>query len=491
MWFSLCVVLCCAQISLWVDKEGKTPLIAACMNPQLFNVAKTLIELGANVNAYHPGPHNGTPLHHAAKRGLEQTVRLLLSHGANALQMNDYGQTPLDLARAKGHASVVRAIEGHVCLFSGWLRELYGPGFLEHLAPQLLSRKIWVVILPIGSRKLHKPFKLELVIYSGVQEGQPRTIIPLWKANLEEPNCNRPDPVAIISNISRIRKHWRRKRAIKACQMPICKHTEFYNRCKYSLGWVSVLLPGFADSRIKLAPLRDSEKLHLQRFCNACKGIPQKQVRHPYIPFNNQVPSAPTVSIPTFEDEELARAINASLESSPHKIPPNMDMYVGSVTHPSASPANVVNSSDHTKSYASEASASHTAYRNKFGVQEADPSDNPATPKISYPVTSPTAPVAHPAGKDDGPIWYPSNDMSPVHASSPSAASTSPSSQENGEDASHSSCTICLDAPVEGACIPCGHMAGCMMCLNEIKGKNWGCPVCRTNIEQVVRIYAV
>lgn len=39
----------------WIDKEGKTPLISACMNPELINVAKTLIDLGANVNAYRPG----------------------------------------------------------------------------------------------------------------------------------------------------------------------------------------------------------------------------------------------------------------------------------------------------------------------------------------------------------------------------------------------------------------------------------------------------
>lgn len=39
----------------WMDREGKTPLIVACMNPELCNVAKTLIELGANVNAYRPG----------------------------------------------------------------------------------------------------------------------------------------------------------------------------------------------------------------------------------------------------------------------------------------------------------------------------------------------------------------------------------------------------------------------------------------------------
>lgn len=41
----------------WADREGKTPLIVACMNRELFDVAKTLIELGANVNAYSPGMH--------------------------------------------------------------------------------------------------------------------------------------------------------------------------------------------------------------------------------------------------------------------------------------------------------------------------------------------------------------------------------------------------------------------------------------------------
>ncbi|KAL8120719.1 hypothetical protein AgCh_017774 [Apium graveolens] len=43
-----------AAYASWIDKEGKTPLIS--------------------------GRHDGTPLHHAAKRGLEQTIKLLLSH---------------------------------------------------------------------------------------------------------------------------------------------------------------------------------------------------------------------------------------------------------------------------------------------------------------------------------------------------------------------------------------------------------------------------
>lgn len=38
-----------------MDKEGKTPLIVACLRHDLLPVAKILIELGANVNVYRPG----------------------------------------------------------------------------------------------------------------------------------------------------------------------------------------------------------------------------------------------------------------------------------------------------------------------------------------------------------------------------------------------------------------------------------------------------
>ncbi|KAK5825942.1 hypothetical protein PVK06_020830 [Gossypium arboreum] len=87
--------------------------------------------------------------------------------------MNDDCQTPLDVARVKGNVNVVKATEGHICLFSGWMREFYRPGFIEMFVPQLLSRKVrvlfWVVVLPIGSRNNSKPFKLELAIYSTLQ----------------------------------------------------------------------------------------------------------------------------------------------------------------------------------------------------------------------------------------------------------------------------------------------------------------------------------
>ena len=52
-------------------------------------------------------------------------------------------------------------------------------------------------------------------------------------------------------------------------------------------------------------------------------------------------------------------------------------------------------------------------------------------------------------------------------------------------------CVICWDAPRQGVCIPCGHLAGCMDCLMEVESKDMGCPVCRGPIEQVVKVYTV
>lgn len=417
----------------YADREGKTPLIAACLNPQLYNVAKTLIELGANVNAYRPGRLGGTPLHHAAKRGLVQTVKLLLSNGANALLVNDDCQTALDVARAKGYSNIVRAIEGHICLFSGWMRELYGPGFLELLAPQLLSRKVWVVIYPCGSRNLQKPFKLELAVYSGLQDAQPRMTIALWKASLEEPAFHQPDLAVVVTETS-------------------------------------------TKQRIKLASLIENDKPQLQHFCDACKGIPQ--VMHSNFPFND--PSSAVVlatAPPSSEDVELAMALSASLQTAVQEgITPLNQIESTSGASSSACPTPAPGLKNHNGS----ASSLPT------GVVQVPPPPPPAD-------SAPSAPAATTEVMGDNGVHYPTIDYGPVDAQTGKLVNTSVEieKKEGAEGSSSSSCVVCLDAPVEGACVPCGHMAGCMSCLSEIKEKKWGCPICRAHLDQVIRVYAV
>lgn len=410
----------------WVDREGKTPLIVACMNPELYDVAATLIELGANVNAYRPGRHAGMPLHHAAKRGLERIVKLLLLQGANALVMNDDCQTALDVARAKGHGNVVRAIESHLCLFSGWLREFHGPGFLEVVAPQLVSKKVWVVVLPVGSRILTGPYKLELAIYSSMQDAQPRTVIALWKANLEEPKLHQADPSVTIAD-------------------PTTK------------------------TRIKLAPASENDKQQLKWFSDACKGIPQENPAFLQSNIRTAPPSAP----PAAEDIEMAAAVRASMQSAMHERPPLANA-LPNFGASSSSGVNTTNKHDSIGSPNPKTSGSLAVNEGSLGSNSSQPlhiNDNEPVPQSSSGLDLiPSAPPIADENPLHGPIHYPSIDLTPVEISSPTVEK--PPEEGNNAAGSGSSCVICLDAPAEGACIPCGHVAGCMPCLNEVKVKN-------------------
>lgn len=91
---------------------------------------------------------------------------------------------------------------------------------------------------------------------------------------------------------------------------------------------------------------------------------------------------------------------------------------------------------------------------------------------------------------DDAPLQSGSAESSFAHSSSSTTENLLKRHDEGSSNAALL-CIICYEAPIEGACVPCGHMAGCMSCLNEIKAKSWGCPVCRTKIELVLRLYAV
>lgn len=106
--------------------------------------------------------------------------------------------------------------------------------------------------------------------------------------------------------------------------------------------------------------------------------------------------------------------------------------------------------------------------------------------------SSPPAPSAPPLPTGTDLIHYPSIDLSPVQIDySAITPHEDPPASDSAADEKGGQCVVCWDAPAQGVCIPCGHLAGCMDCLTEIKDKGWGCPVCRAAIQQVVKVYAV
>ncbi|KAK2893528.1 ankyrin repeat and SOCS box protein 16 [Channa argus] len=76
--------------------DGSAPL-HLCTSAQSFLCAKLLLEEGADVNV-RMRESRLTPLHVAARRGLEEHVDIFLSHGADVLATNQEGETPLNTA---------------------------------------------------------------------------------------------------------------------------------------------------------------------------------------------------------------------------------------------------------------------------------------------------------------------------------------------------------------------------------------------------------
>ncbi|KAI3857120.1 hypothetical protein MKW98_010534 [Papaver atlanticum] len=412
----------------WVDKQGDTPLMVACMYPKLIHVARTLIELGADVNAAPPNSRGGTPICNAAVRGLDQTVSLLLSHGAMVTASINGTNSALDIARRWSFGNVVRVIENHTCLFSGLLREVHYPRYLAGVDPPWLSGQIWAVVI-YGCRD-----KLELRIYYSAQDAHPREVISLWEAKLEEPNFHHTEPSLVI--VGKSSKH-------------------------------------------KFFSASDGDNQLLRRFSDACKGIHQE--------IHHSKPNSLTTAIlpanaPLFtsedEDIELAMALSASIQYCVEEARPQcLDTQISS-----GGSTSII---DQSSVFEAGSSSNHPAERSH------PPSIVSKSTILSIPEGTEDQMNSVVVGGHYAPTNVGSNNIATAMTSGvPEPAKTGVVNSDVG-GTSATSCIICYDAPREGACIPCGHMVGCVPCLKEIKANNWGCPVCRNKIDGVIKIYGV
>jgi ankyrin repeat protein len=90
-------------------RDGFTPLQLACYFGHE-EVAHSLIDHGADVNAVATNEQQIQPLHAAAACGSVALVRLLLAHGADPNGRQQGGHVPLHTAAANGDAAMVTAL---------------------------------------------------------------------------------------------------------------------------------------------------------------------------------------------------------------------------------------------------------------------------------------------------------------------------------------------------------------------------------------------
>merc|ERR1712070_395031 len=50
-------------------------------------------------------------------------------------------------------------------------------------------------------------------------------------------------------------------------------------------------------------------------------------------------------------------------------------------------------------------------------------------------------------------------------------------------------CCVCMNAKKDAVLTPCGHKAMCLSCGEQLKARGRQCPLCRSNISGVVRVF--
>eukprot|EP00243_Klebsormidium_subtile_P003936 TRINITY_DN1759_c0_g1_i4.p1 TRINITY_DN1759_c0_g1~~TRINITY_DN1759_c0_g1_i4.p1 ORF type:complete len:253 (-),score=19.29 TRINITY_DN1759_c0_g1_i4:738-1496(-) len=185
----------------WKDPKGRTSLMYACNHAELYETAKTLLELGAEKNAFRPREGGGTPLHHAARQGQERIAALLLSYNANPFMINDENETAHDIARRSGYVGVVRAIEQKISLFAAPMREQTGsaPGFLEKFVSQFIFTNVYVVVIP-SRPDLNKPPTFILMVYPSDRVASPKYRVFIDYAELTVKKPDTPDAVLEVTD---------------------------------------------------------------------------------------------------------------------------------------------------------------------------------------------------------------------------------------------------------------------------------------------------
>ena len=101
-----------ADPNLTSRESMKMPPLGSAMAVQRNDIARTLIEHGADVNG--KAVNDLTALHTAAARGNLEAAKLLLDHGADVNARSTDGKTPLDYANERNHPEMVEFLSAFI-----------------------------------------------------------------------------------------------------------------------------------------------------------------------------------------------------------------------------------------------------------------------------------------------------------------------------------------------------------------------------------------
>ncbi|POM71145.1 MMS19 nucleotide excision repair protein, partial [Phytophthora palmivora] len=158
-----------AQLEILLDAGADTFALNAKEG-----IVRQLIAAGADVNAEDGTKLMNTALHYAAMTNRDSlVVDALLNEGADAFALNRKGLSPLDLARQYRRGAVAAALMEHMKVHSGWL----------FLRGQFRWKKRWAVVVACNKQRTSR----ELCIFHHPRDVRPDAVLLVDEAARASP----------------------------------------------------------------------------------------------------------------------------------------------------------------------------------------------------------------------------------------------------------------------------------------------------------------
>ncbi|CAK4078421.1 unnamed protein product [Aphanomyces euteiches] len=112
------------------------------------------------------------------------------------------------------------------------------------------------------------------------------------------------------------------------------------------------------------------------------------------------------------------------------------------------------------------------------------------TKQASVEDTSKSTKAASPSSKKLSTISMYVGESNTAEAATVVAASA-PAMEEadGGFTSTREECIVCLDRKKQTVCVPCGHVAACVPCAETIQHTTRRCPVCRTPVRELIKLF--
>ncbi|TDH65384.1 hypothetical protein CCR75_002037 [Bremia lactucae] len=453
--------------------HGTTPLMAAAESKHGEGIAWQLIAAGADVNLQDNTNLRNTALHYAAMTNHDSlTVNALLASGADAFAINRKGLTPLDLARKHRRDAAAVSLSEHMKIHGGWL----------FLRGKVHWRKRWGVVMACNKQRTSR----ELCIFR-----DPTDICP--EAVLLVDESARASPVQISDkHFWSKREHaftfdkpvmWQCVRRQKLTRSPICHKTMsledvqirnivFATDSLYNLEkWQKVLQSSnFYDletgaSLYGMAPYGaphselyywPHEVVHNARM-SALKGQASRKISQD--PLYERVRQSFDQPPSQLEKEELLADILRCLGDSNKAKRDNHD-HVQILKQKKVFQHPFLLPNEDEESCRSE-SSNEGSYASSILMTSSTDASSLLRTSSSDALTS-------------------------LRTSSSDALTSlrTPSSEDTSD-----LCAMCYTRNRNAVCTPCGHRSGCLSCLKTAMLSSHACPLCRAQVDSVMRVY--